>query len=172
MTNFKQPESTRPQTILFETKLDWVTQQQGVLSAQNISDTIRVATPLEFGGEGSLWSPEHLFLASISSCFMTTYLAFANKFRFTISDFTCNVIGEIGLVSGKYQFTRINIFPIVYISEQALKETARKALHKTQEYCLISHSVAAALIYHPEVRVGERPESENVNTIRDFYARL
>ena len=169
MTEVKTPLQ---HTISFEVKLDWFTKQQGVLSADNIPETIEVATPPAFGGTGNWWSPEHLFLAAISSCFMTTYLAFANKFRFSIIDFTCNVAGEIGFVSGKYQFTRINVYPVVYVPDEALTETAKKALQKTQEHCLISHSVSATLVYHPEVRIGERPESANTDSMKDVYARL
>lgn len=65
--------------FLFEVKLNWQEKNRGILSAVDADGTIDVATPPEFGGEGNPWSPEHLFLSAVSSCFMTTYLAFAKK---------------------------------------------------------------------------------------------
>src|SRR5690606_39337696 len=38
---------------------------------------LSVASPPEFGGPGGVWSPEHLFVASVSTCLMTTFGAIA-----------------------------------------------------------------------------------------------
>ena len=64
---------------LFEVQLNWLTGTRGVLSAMDAEGTVRVGTPPEFGGSGKPWSPEHLFLSSVSSCFMSTYIVFAKK---------------------------------------------------------------------------------------------
>jgi len=56
--------------FFFEVQLNWLEGKRGILSAKDTPGTIHVATPLEFGGEGKPWTPEHLFLSSISSCFM------------------------------------------------------------------------------------------------------
>lgn len=40
--------------------------------------TFRSSTlPPEFGGPERTWSPEHLFVAAVSSCLMTTFRAIA-----------------------------------------------------------------------------------------------
>ena len=143
--------------FLFDVQLSLVADKKGVLSTKELDDVIHVGTPPEFGGEAKLWSPEHLFLSSISSCFMTTYLAFAKKFRFEPSHFECNAIGQIELVEGRYRFTHINLYPKVYIADDSSREKANLAMEKTHKYCLVSNSVNAGIFYHSEVLTDPHP---------------
>ena len=136
----------------FEVNLNWLADTRGILSAKDARGTIHIATPPAFGGEGKPWTPEHLFLASISSCFMTTYLAFAKKLHFGISHFECSAIGQIELINGRYKFTTIDLYPKIFIADEELREKANQAVEKTHRYCLISNSVNADIYYHTEVR--------------------
>ncbi len=62
----------------YDVDLKWDQGRIGTLSSDRLSKTIEVATPPEFsGGVDGIWSPEHLFIASVSSCFMTTFTAIA-----------------------------------------------------------------------------------------------
>jgi peroxiredoxin-like protein len=137
--------------FFFEVNLSYLADTRGILSAKDAEGTLHVATPPEFGGQGRPWTPEHLFLSSISSCFMTTYLAFAKKLQFEISNLECNTIGQIEIIEGKYKFTNINLFPKVYIADETLRQKANLAMEKTHKYCLITNSVNAAVFYHSEV---------------------
>ncbi len=143
--------------FFFEVQLNWLIGTRGILSANDAKGIIHVATPPEFGGEGKPWTPEHLFLSSISSSFMTTYLAFARKNQLDISHFECNIIGQIDLVAGRYKFTNINLYPKVYIAEEALREKANLVMEKTHKYCLVSSSVNADIFYHSEVLMDTHP---------------
>lgn len=172
MTDANSLQSKKDQEISFQIQLDWLTDKRGLLSAADVDETIQVATPTQFGGEGSEWSPEHLFLASISSCYMTTYLVFAKKYKFSLAGFSCKAAGQIGLVSGRYQFTTIHLFVKIYVADEALVETAKKACQKTQEYCLISHSVSATLVYHPEVTTVEKPAALRTEGEKDFKPNI
>ena len=156
MTDIQHISRKGDKQFLFQVELNWLEKQKGLLSNSQLGEKIRVATPPLFGGEGNDWSPEHLFLSAVSSCFMTTYLAFAKKIRFEISNFECSTIGQIELVEGRYQFTRINIFPKIFVADETLKLKAKLALEKTQKYCLVSNSVTAAIIYHSEVLVAAK----------------
>lgn len=148
--------------FLFEVQLNWLADTRGILSAKDADGTIHVATPPEFGGAGKPWSPEHLFLSSISSCFMTTYLAFAKKFHFEISRFSCSTIGQIEIVGGKYKFTNINLYPKIYIADEAIREKANLALEKTHKYCLITNSINAGVFYHSEILLNSMLQQEPV----------
>jgi peroxiredoxin-like protein len=143
--------------FVFEVKLNWLHRSLGVLHARDIDGTIHVATPREFGGEGNEWSPEHLFLSSISSCFMTTFLMFSKKMEVNFTRFECNAVGQVGLVDGKYQFTQIVVFPKVFIPGESMRQTTEKALEKTEKYCLISNSIKAEVDFMTEVVVGTQP---------------
>ncbi len=154
--------------FLFEVTLNWLADTRGILSAKDAEGTIHVATPPEFGGEGKPWSPEHLFLSSISSCYMSTYLLFAKKLGFVIKNFESNAIGQIQLADGKYKFTQIDVFPKIYIADEAVREKANQAVEKTHKYCLITNSVNAAVFYHSEVLINPdkklEPETQLLNT--------
>lgn len=144
--------------FLFEVQLDWLAGTRGILSAKDADGTVHIATPPAFGGEGRPWTPEHLFLSSISSCFMTTYLVFAKKYLFEISHFECNAIGQIEVINGKYKFTSVNLYPKVYIADETLRKKANLALEKTHKHCLITNSVNADVFYHSEVLIDQHPK--------------
>ncbi|MGC4038596.1 MAG: OsmC family protein [Chitinophagaceae bacterium] len=143
--------------FLFTVQLNWLGEKKGILSAHDAVDTIQVATPPEFGGTGKPWSPEHLFLGAISSCFMTTLLAFAEKFQLSIAKIDCDITGLVGIIEGKYKFTKIDVFPRVFIAEEGLRELANKVVTNTHRYCLVTNSVNAAVTYHTEVLLSASP---------------
>ena len=142
--------------LFFDVNLNWLKDTTGILSSKNADGTIHVATPKEFGGEGNQWTPEHFFLSAISSCFMTTFLSFTKKLHFEIEDFTCEIIGQLEIVDGKYKFTNINLYPKVYLADETLREKANVALEKTHKYCLITNSVNATVLYHDEIIIGNK----------------
>jgi len=137
--------------MLFEIRLDWLQDDRGILTSNEVKDTIRVALPPAFGGEKDQWSPEHLLLGAVSSCYMTTYLVFTRKLDFAISHFECHTIGTIEMVNGKYEFTTINVYPSIYIADELFREKAITAMQKTQKYCLVSNSLKTNIIYHGQV---------------------
>lgn len=141
--------------IQFEVQLHWLTGKKGMLSAKDATGTLRVSTPPKFGGTGKPWTPEHFFLSAISSCFMTTYLSFADKFGFEILNLECNASGEIKIVEGKYKFTKIDLYSKIYLADETLREKATSAAEKAHKYCLISNSVKADISYHSEVIVDK-----------------
>lgn len=147
--------------LLFEVCLNWGEGTTGILSSKDANGTIQVATPKEFGGEGDQWSPEHLFLSAISSCFMTTFLTFSKKLHFEIENFKCGIIGQLEIVDGKYKFTNINLYPKVFLAEEALREKANIALEKTHKYCLITNSVNATVFYHNEIIIDNKLAVDN-----------
>lgn len=178
MTDIQHKINKTDRQIFFSSQLKWVNDKTGVLSADNISSQITVATPPQFGGPEGEWSPEHFFLNSISSCFMTTYIAFAAKMNFSISDFNCSAIGQIEIVNGHYEFTHINLYPKIFVNDISLKEKATTAMEKTQKYCLITNSIKPAVLYHGEISVkpfraevkkstGQKITSEKARQIGD-----
>ena len=149
--------------ILFEVQLNWLCKKKGILRAKDAEGKLYVATPPKFGGEGKPWTPEHYFLNAISGCFMTTYLSFAHKLGFNISNFECTTIGEIEIVDGKYKFTIINLYPKIYIAEESLRKKASAALSKTHKHSLISNSVKADIFYHSEILIAPVIEMPAMN---------
>ncbi|MBL0146240.1 MAG: OsmC family protein [Chitinophagaceae bacterium] len=144
--------------FFFEVQLNWIEETKGALTAKEADGLIHVGTPAKFGGKGKPWTPELLFLSSISSCYMTTYIAFAKKAGFEISHFDCNTIGQIEIVEAKYKFTNINLYPKIYIARESLREKATAVLEKTNKSCLIVNTINAAVFFHSEILLDKHPK--------------
>lgn len=140
--------------IIFTTDLHWFEDKVGVVSSPSLK-SLSVSTPPEFGGPEGEWSPEHLFLSSITSCFMSTYLVFVNKMKIENTGFECTATGQVEIVDGKYKFTYIHIYPKAFVGNDADVEKAKVAMEKTKKYCLISNSVNAEIVQHPEVVISK-----------------
>lgn len=141
--------------FLFEAGLNWLAGDRGIIYAHNVKETVHVAAPAAFGGNGKEWSPEHLLLSSLISCYMSTWLGISKKMNLTTLRFECNAIGQVALADGKYQFTNINVYPKIFIAIGEQRAAAARAAEKTQQYCLISNSLTAKIIYHTEIVVVE-----------------
>jgi organic hydroperoxide reductase OsmC/OhrA len=137
----------------FQVDLRWISGQTGIVTANDAEGSIQVSVPPVFGGEGKPWTPEHLFLGSISSCFMTTYMSFAKKFKFEVNDFNCEAKGGISLVEGKLVFTGIDVYSKIKIASSEFSEKASLAFDKTKKYCIISNSILTPINYHFELMV-------------------
>ena len=117
---------------------------------------IEVATPPQFPkGIPGIWSPEHLFTASVASCFMTTFLAIAENSKLDFESFECQSKGKLDTVDGKLQMTEVVLAPIVKIAREQDRDKAQRILAKTEAACLITNSIKAKVVMQPVVRVSE-----------------
>lgn len=133
----------------FEVELKRSRGREGLLRSKSIEEPLVVATPPEFaGGIEGTWSPETLFLGSLCSCLMATYLAFAEKRKLAVSDFKCTAIGQIQLVEGHLEFTTIDLFPTVQVENEADIPLGNDILTKTYKHCIIANSVRSHLVHH------------------------
>jgi len=143
----------------FEVELNWLINNSGIVHSREVNGNFQVSTPKQFGGEGKDWSPEHLFLSSICSCYMSTYISMSKKMNFNITRLDCSAIGQTERVDDKFKFTYINLYPEISIPDQSFFEAANLAAEKTRKYCLISNSINAEIIYHTEILI--EPKRDN-----------
>jgi peroxiredoxin-like protein len=148
-------------SVIFSTELRWLADKSGVVSLNSGKKSFRVSTPPEFGGPEGDWSPEHLFLSSIISCFMSTYLVFVNKMKIESTGFECTATGQVEIIDGKYKFTFIHIYPKAFVANEPDVEKARIAMEKSKKYCLISNSINAEIVLHPEVVISKQHTAVN-----------
>jgi peroxiredoxin-like protein len=138
----------------YEVSLNWLSDRKGIVKSPELKSTIEVATPPEFpkGMEG-IWSPEHLFVAAVNSCLMTTFLAIAENSKLSFQDFSCNASGKLEMMDGKYLITEVTLIPIVTLTNESEKAKAEKVLQKAESNCLISNSVKSKIVFHPEIKM-------------------
>lgn len=142
------------QEHFYDVSLTWNADRKGTMRSDVLNSSIEVATPPEFPkGMAGIWSPEHLFVAAINSCLMTTFLAIAENSRLAYNSFESKAIGKLELVEGKYIMSEVVLKPVVIISNEDDREKALRVLHKSEAACLISNSVKSKITLEPEVKV-------------------
>lgn len=140
----------------FEVELSRTQDRKGILTAKDVRGSIEITTAPEFkGGIPDIWTPEHLFLGSLCSGYLTTCLAVAEKQKLKIDHVTCSAIGQINLYVDHLEFTTINLYPKIYIESEMDIDLASEILLGTYKHCIIANSVKSLLINHGEVLVGK-----------------
>jgi peroxiredoxin-like protein len=138
----------------YEVKVSWESDRKGRMSSPVLQSNIEVATPPEFtGGMPGIWSPEHLLVAAVNSCLMTTFLAIAENFKFSFVNFESNADGKLEKIEGQYMISEITLMPTLIIHHEDDKEKAIRILQKSEAACLISHSIKAHIIFKPTIKV-------------------
>ncbi len=137
---------------LYNVSVTWDKERMGIMRSNVLNSTIEVATPPEFAkGMPGIWSPEHLLVAAVNSCLMTTFLAIAENSKLAFKSFTSDASGKLDKVEGKYMITEITLAPTVTIENIDNKEKVERVLQKSEAACLISNSVKSAIIFKPTI---------------------
>jgi organic hydroperoxide reductase OsmC/OhrA len=123
-------------------------------SAANLPD-LPLAPPVEFGGPGDAWSPEHLLLASVESCFLFTLRAVA---RASLLEFERVEVATSGIVEkadGRLLFTDIVLRATVTVPPGTDVERAEQLMEKSKRVCLVSQSLQTPVRLEAHVVVGD-----------------
>lgn len=150
------------QKHLFNVDLIWLEDRKGLVCSPELvkgsvpsSNCFEVATPPPFPkGMPNIWSPEHLFTASVSSCLMTTFLAIAENSKLEFETFDCEAIGTMERIDGKYLMTEIVLNPSVTINNEKDRDRAERILQKSEAACLISNSIKSKVTMEISIKVG------------------
>ena len=112
---------------------------------------LRTAPPLEFDGPGDAWSPEHLLLAAVETCFLFSLraVARASRIEFTTCDVTAE--GTLDRADGALRFTGITLRAQLRLAPGTDPDRARRAVEKAERACLISASLSTPVRIEPEL---------------------
>jgi peroxiredoxin-like protein len=140
----------------YEVNVNWENGRKGMMSSPVLNLDLQVATPPEFPkGIPGIWSPEHLLVAAVNSCLMTTFLAIAENSSLNFVDFESKADGKLEKVEGKFMISEVTLMPVLTIAEEKDRERAMRILEKSEAACLISNSVKCRIIFQPTVKIGE-----------------
>lgn len=145
----------------YNVNVSWSKERRGIMCSPELrspsseNGCIEVATPPEFPkGIPGIWSPEHLFTAAVSSCFMTTFLSIAENSKLEFQSFFCQSKGKLDQVDGKFRMTEVLIEPVLTIASEKDRERALRILEKTESACLITNSITAEVKMRPRIEVA------------------
>ena len=134
----------------YNVDINWESNRKGIVCSPELNEKngicIEVATPPEFpkGMEG-IWSPEHLFVAAVSGCLMTTFLTISENSTLEFERFSCQAIGKLEMVDGKLMMSEILLKPTVVINSVDYRDKAIRVLKKAENACLISRSIKSKI---------------------------
>ena len=138
--------------FIYKVNLKWTEARKGVVASSG-KPAIEVATPPEFKGHPGFWTPEDLFVASLSACLMSTFLYYAQKSQLRFSAFEISAQGILEQVDNEFIISTVEMTPHVLVVSAEEIEKAKKALELSQKDCLISNSVKSKINVHPEITV-------------------
>lgn len=127
----------------------------GVAIADEIQPSITFSAPPEFQGEAGRWTPEHLFLASVAGCFVSTFSGIAQFSKFEFLSLDLEVEGVLSKEEGGWRFARVNLHPRLKIAQEKDHDRANRLLEKAEKTCLVVRSINSKVILEPEVIVEE-----------------
>ncbi|MBK7669648.1 MAG: OsmC family protein [Sphingobacteriaceae bacterium] len=140
----------------YNVSVKWESDRKGLLTSPELNSNVEVVTPPQFpkGIEG-IWSPEHLFVAAVNSCLMTTFLSIAENSKLDYVSFESNANGKLEIVDGKYMMSEVTLEPVLIIKDIQQKEKAERVLQKSESNCLISNSIKSKINFKPTVLISE-----------------
>jgi organic hydroperoxide reductase OsmC/OhrA len=120
------------------------------VSTSGVPD-LQSAPPRDYDGPGDAWSPEHLMLAAVETCFLFTLraVAKASKVEFATLDLASE--GIVDRQDGITRFTEIVLRPRLTVSSSVDRDRALWVLQKSARTCLVSASLATPIRLEPEL---------------------
>ncbi len=140
---------------LYSTEVEWTRERQGDLCS-SVLPCLHIDAPPEFKGHDGAWTPEHLFVGAVNSCFMTTFLAIAENSKLDFVSFKAAADGKLEKLEGQgFVMTEITLRPQLTIRDSRDTARASRILEKAEKHCLISNSIKSAVHLEPEIQVAQ-----------------
>ena len=142
---------TQQPPFFYETGVEWTSGRKGSLQTSGLPP-LQIAAPPEFQGHSGIWTPEHLFVASVNACFVVTFLAIAELSKLDFVSFASNARGKLEKIEGsRYQITEVVLSPKLIVRNARDVARAARLLYKAEKNCLISNSIKAIVKLEPEI---------------------
>ena len=140
----------KPLPHQYEVQLSGGPTGYAAVSTKGIPD-LRSAPPLDFDGPGDAWSPEHLLLAAVETCFLFTLRAVAKASRVEFLALDLSGEGTVDRESGVTRFTEIVLRPRLTIGPGTDRDRVLAVLQKSERGCLVSASLSTPVRLEPEL---------------------
>jgi len=131
----------------------WTMHKRGIVEAQDVPRTINFAAPPEFGGEPGLWTPEHMLLAAVATCFTATFCTVAERSKLEFHGLEVMVEGVLEKDEGGFRFTEICLRPLLTLLKEDDRDRAQRLLEKAEKACLVSRSLSSRRLLEPRIVV-------------------
>jgi len=136
----------------FPVRLEWTGGRSGNLTVEGKAD-IKTGSPLG-DPEFKYHSPEDLFVASATVCYMNGFVNFCDKMRISFKSFECDSVGLLEKVDRSFEITKIEMTAKVVIESEDLRQKIDRAVELAAKYCFVGNSMKCPITHNTEVIVG------------------
>jgi peroxiredoxin-like protein len=144
----------------YRVSVTWMNNREGWGEAEGVKDAVKFSAPPEFGGRPGFWSPEQLLVLAANSCFLSSFLFFADRSRVSLAGYRADAEGRLERVQGRgFHLAEITLRPVVVLEREADMDRARQMLEKAERACIISNSLKTAVRVEPRLEVLQQAKS-------------
>ena len=140
----------------YEVNLKWTGKTKGILSSTILPKEIAVVALEDYHTTiDGIWSPEHLLIAKINSCLMSTFLTIAENSKLDFLSYESKSICSVEIIQAKYFLIEIVLKPKVVIPCSQNLERVKQILEMSKNVCLISNAIKTPIRFDPEIIVSK-----------------
>ena len=144
-------------TYQYRIELEWTGKTDLKLVGEKLP-AIEAGAPPEFHGREGVWSPEHLFVASLNSCYVLTLLAIAEFSKIELVTLSCSATGKLEkMQGGGFQISEIALKPNVVLANANDLGRMPRIFEKAKENCFVSNSIKSTIKIEPELFHRQTP---------------
>nr|WP_198999607.1 OsmC family protein [Flavobacterium sp. ASV13] len=150
---------------LFKAKLNWTSKQNSEESSKRFyskthqikiegKPVLDVSAAKAFKGDPELYNPEDLFLSSLVSCHMMSYLYVCSQSRIEVLEYSDNAEATLEVnPDGSGRFVEVKLYPKVRISNPDQIELALELHFKANQLCFIANSCNFPVLHEASCEV-------------------
>lgn len=133
-------------------KVLWTGEKSGRIVVEGRAD-IKTGMPPGSDGEIQNYTPEDLFVAAGTVCYMNSFVYFTEKMHIEFKSFEVDSVGYLEQVDRSFQVTKIHSkSKLVIDSEDKIKKFER-AMELGAKYCFIANSMKGPTTHEHEIIV-------------------
>jgi len=144
-----------PSKIEYHSSAEWTQGHQGLAKSTNKVDVAVVCPPPFCHERDDVWSPEEFFVSSVEQCLMMTFLYFAERGELPFVSYRSRATGTVEFIDGRARFTKVEIYPRIEATDERNAKRIKAMLKGASKACLVSNSITAEVVHHPEIAVVE-----------------
>jgi organic hydroperoxide reductase OsmC/OhrA len=133
--------------------------RQRVRLTSDTKSPLEAATPPEFrGGAAGMWTPEHLLVASVASCYALTLDALAERRNVPMEQVEVEAVGHVTRrAEGRVGFVVIELRVELTVNAGTEHEAEQLACD-ARRICLVGHALEIPVELDLQVRTAKQPQ--------------
>ena len=136
----------------YHVRVKWTGGKSGTVVLKDKPEIV-TGIPPEFRSEKPFYSPEELFVASGSVCFMNSFVHFTEKMRIVFKSLEIEAVGFLEKVGRSFEITKIHQNATVVVESANLRKKFERALELGAKYCFVANSMKCPTIHENVILV-------------------